>query len=117
MDYQGMTGQQSRMAERRWTLPGLAVVMVLAGAVLLTGCGGGSSDDGGGTVVAPPPPPPPPPPEPAPVAMAIDELYEVDDGARLVNRSASPSRIEVRHEVIDGQRVVILREGAADLLR
>ena len=113
MDYQGMTGQQHRIAEKRWMLPGLAVVMVLAGAVLLTGCGGGSSDDGGGTVVAPPPPPPPP--EPAPVAMAIDELYEVNDGARLVNRSASPSRIEVRHEIIDGQRFVILREGAADL--
>jgi len=116
MDTQEMTGRQSRMPRRRWALSGLAVAVVLTGSVLLGGCGGGSSGGGGAPVVTPPPPPPPPPPDPAPVAMVLDEFYEVDDGARLVNRSAAPSRIEVRHDVINGQRVVILREGAADLL-
>jgi hypothetical protein len=87
-------------------------MLALASAVMLSGCGSDGGANDSGNVAAPPPPPPP---EPPPVAMVLDELYEVDDGARLVNRSASPSHIEVRHEIIDGQRFVILREGAADL--
>ncbi|MCC5867420.1 MAG: hypothetical protein JJU27_02820, partial [Gammaproteobacteria bacterium] len=89
-----------------------ALAVLLRRRVLIGGCCCGSS------VWCCPPfvTRPPPPPDPAPVAMVLDELYEVDDGARVVNRSAAPSRIEVRHDVIDGQRVVILREGAADLL-
>lgn len=113
---------QSRMPGRRWTMPALAAVTLLAGAGLLGGCGGGGSDGtdgGGGSVIVPPPSPPPvtPPPAPVPLEMVLDEVYEVDSGTRLVNRSATPAHIEVRHDVIDGRRLVVLREGAADLHR
>jgi hypothetical protein len=110
MDKQVMSWQQSGMPGRPWPLPWLTMVL-LASAVMLSGCGSDGGANGGGNVVAPPPP------APAPVAMVLGEVYEVDDGARLVNRNATPSRIEVRHEIIDGQRFVILREGAADLHR
>lgn len=88
----------------------VTAVLIVAAGLGLAACGGDSSGGGGG-IAAPPPPPPPPP---AAIEMQIGEDYPVADGARLVSRSASPALVEIRH-LADGQRSVVLREGAADL--
>jgi hypothetical protein len=85
---------------------------VLGAALAAAGCSDGGSS--GGKDTSPPPPPPPPPP-PSGTSMVIDRAYTVAAGSRLVNRGATPARIEVLHVAEDGSRTVVLREGAADL--